>query len=134
MRRFLMLLGCVAAVLVVAVPAATANSKPTTGTALTLGMTTFPADTPFYVEHGFINDLRDHTTKHDLNAHSFFDLSINGVLQSSTIDVDVHDGLMSRLNLYKFPAGLPAGTYTFDNVWMLDGVVFASYTQTIVFS
>ena len=135
--RFLLFVGCVAAVLVVALPAA-ANNKPSSGAPIPLGPlgpTTFPANTPFHIEHGFTcppgaaDCLRD-----AISANAGFDLYLDGVLQPSTVDVDLIDGELARRYLTNYPSGLPAGTYTFVGVHTLDGVAVLTRTKTITFS
>ena len=84
----------VAAVLVVAAPAS-ANSQPTTGTRIGLfgPITTFPANTPFYVEQGFTCVLGDGSCIGQfISAQSGSTLYVDGVLQPSTVDVDIFGG------------------------------------------
>jgi hypothetical protein len=135
--RFFLFVGCVAAVLVVALPAA-ANDKPSSGAPIPLGPlgpTTFPADTPFHIEHGFVCALGDGTCLGEqVSANAGFDLYLDGVLQPSTVDVDQRDGALSKLYLTNYPSGLPAGTYTFVGVNTLDGVAVMTRTKTITFS
>ena len=118
-RRLLAIAGCLAALLVIALPAE-ANNKPTTGAQLGLGPlapTTFAADTPFYIEAGFVCDLGDgNCFSEEINANAGFDLYLDGVLQQSTVDVDRIGGFLGRLYLTNYPSGLPAGTYTFVGV------------------
>ena len=134
MRRLFVLVGCVAAVLLVALPA-TANNKPTTGTRIGLFAppATFAADTPFFVEHGFACELGDGVCLGgQISARSSFTLSVDGVLQASTVDVNNAGGVLTKLYLTNFPSGLPAGTHTFVGVW--DGGVTQTITAVIVFS
>lgn len=135
--RLLLFVGCVAAVLVVALPAA-ANNKPTAGTPIPLGPlgpTSFPANTPFHIEHGFECALGDaNCIAEQISANAGFDLSLDGVLQESTVDVDVIDGAIVRRHLTNYPSGLPAGTYTFVGVHTLDGVAVLTRTKTITFT
>jgi hypothetical protein len=135
--RLLLFVGCVAAVLVVALPAA-ANNKPSTGTPLPLGPlgpTTFPANTPFHIEHGFTCDPGDaNCIAEQISANAGFDLYLDGVLQPSTVDVDLIDGDLVKRYLTNYPSGLPAGTYTFVGVHTLDGIAVLTRTTTITFS
>lgn len=135
--RFLLFVGFVAAALVVALPAA-ANNKPTTGTPLPLGPlgpTTFPANSPFHIKHGFTCELGDaNCIAEQISANAGFDLYLDGVLQPSTVDVDVIDGVLGKLYLTNYPSGLPAGTYTFVGVHTLDGTAVLTQTKTITFS
>jgi hypothetical protein len=137
MGRFLVLAGCIAAVLAVALPA-TANNKPTTGPRLgfsPLAPTTFAANSPFHIEAGFICELADAACMADqISANAGFDLYLDGVLQPSTVDVDLVDGALSKLHLTNYPSGLPAGTYTFVGVNTLDGITVLTRTKTITFT
>ena len=136
-RRLALLVGCVAAVLVVALPAS-ANNKPTTGARLgfsPLAPTTYPANTPFYIEAGFACDLGDGRCLADqISGTAGFDLYLDGVLQPSTVDVDRIDGALTKLYLTNYPSGLPAGTYTFVGLNLQDGAVTFTRTKTITFS
>lgn len=130
------LLAAVAAALVAVLPA-TANSKPTTGTRLGLvnPPAVFTADVPFYVEHGFSCGLGDSACiSQQISANGSFELYVDGMLQPSTVDVDVHDGGISKLYLTNFGSGLPSGTHTLVGVWYLDGAVVQTRTATIVFA
>ena len=137
MRRFLVVAGCIAAVLVAALPAA-ANSKPTTGPPIPLGPagpTAFAADTAFFVEHGFECTLGDATCmQSQLTANAEFDLYLDGDLQPSTVDVDLIDGTLVRRHLTNYPSGLPAGVHTFVGVHSQNGAVVLTRTKTITFS
>lgn len=131
-RRFLVVVGCLVAMLVAVAPAA-ANNKPTTGTRIGLYTppATFPANTAFYIEHGWACELGDGVCLGEqISAHSDFVLTVDGVVQPSTVDVDNVDGILGKLRLTNFPSGLPAGTHTFVGTWYLDGVV--SFTETAV--
>jgi len=136
--RSLLFVGCVAAVLAVALPAA-ANDRPSTGTPIPLGPlgpTTFPANTPFYIEHGFVCDLGDAACiREQISANAGFDLYLEGVLQPSKVDVDRRDGgTLSKLYLTNYPSGLPAGTYTFVGINTLDGIAVLTRIKTITFT
>jgi hypothetical protein len=92
------LLASVGAVLVAAAPA-TANSKPTTGSRIGLHFppTTFAADAPFYVKHGFACGFgRCGCIATEINGTSCFSLYVDGVLQSSSVEVDVGDGAIRK--------------------------------------
>jgi hypothetical protein len=53
------------------------------------------------------------------NAH--FTLYLDGAAQSSSVDVDVANGVIRRFYLTNYPAGL-TGIHTFVGIWTLDGV------------
>ena len=135
-RRFLVLMGCIAAVLVTAFPA-TANNKPTAGTQISLfsAPATFPADTPFYIEHGSACDKSLGLNPSScVNASTHFDLYLDGVLQPSTVDVDQLPPFKIKRNLTNYPAGLPAGSHTFVGVFIVDGSVLFTPSATITFT
>ena len=135
--RLLLFVGCVAAVLVVALPAA-ANNKPSSGAPIPLGPlgpTTFPANTPFHIEHGFECALGNAECLSDqISAMARFDLYLNGVLQPSSVDMDLIDGALVKRYLTNYPSGLPAGTYTFVGVHTLDGIAVLTRIKTITFT
>jgi hypothetical protein len=135
-KRLILLLSLAAATLVVAAPA-TANSKPTTGTQIRLFAppTTFPANTPFYIEQGFICDLGDASCIAGfISAQSGFTLYVDDVLQPSTVDVDVvSGGGIEKRYLTNFPNGLPAGEHKFVGIHNSDGTP-VPVTATINFT
>jgi hypothetical protein len=131
----------VMAVLVVAAPAS-ANSIPTTGSQLRLfgPVTTFPANTPFYVEQGFIVPLADDGIGmyNEISAHASSTLYLDGVLQPSTVDIDVVDDAVfgpsiERRWLTNFPNGLPAGDHTFVDVFTFP-LGTTTQVKTVTFS
>jgi len=135
-RRLVLLLALAGVVLVVAAPA-TASSKPTTGSRIGLFVppTTFAANAPFYVRHGFscaVGDAGCIST--EINGTSGFTLYVDGVLQGSGLEVDVGDGAITKWHLTNFPDGLPAGVHTLTGVWNVNGTVTQTLTATIAFS
>ena len=134
-RRFLLLLICIAALVVTAPPVA-ANSVPTTGTRISLfdAPATFPADAPFYIEHGTGCDpsVGDKASA-CMNADTHFDLYLDGALQPSTVDIENSPTGWVKLNLTNYPAGLPAGRHTFDGVWVQGGSVGLTQSARINF-
>jgi len=130
--RLVLLLALVSALLVVAAPA-TANSKPTTGSRIGLYVppATFAADTPFYVKHGFACGLTEvGCIATQINGTSSFSLYVDGVLQRSSVEVEVGGGAIKT----NIPNGLPAGVHTLTGVWNLNGSVTQTLTATITFS
>ena len=110
-RRFIFLLICITAVTVAVSPVA-ANSQPTTGTRISLfdAPRTFPADAPFYIEHGSVCDpLAGDTAADCMAADTHFDLYLDGSLQPSTVDIENASTGWAKLNLTNYRAGLPAG-------------------------
>jgi hypothetical protein len=135
-KPVLIVAGCLAAALVAALPA-TANDKPASGTRIALGAppATFAADSPFHIEHGFSCDLGDGSCNaQGLSAQSEFRLYLDGAIQPSTVDIDVDDDVVSRLQLTDYATGLAAGTHTFVGVWYLRGTVVQTTTATITFT
>jgi hypothetical protein len=134
-RRFLLLVICIAALVVAASPV-TANSVPTTGTRINLfdAPATFPANVPFYVEHGTGCDpTAGDKVSGCMNADTHFDLYLDGVLQPSTVDVENSPTGWFKLNLTNYPAGLPAGRHTFAGVWVAGGSVYLTLSARINF-
>jgi hypothetical protein len=97
---------------------------------------TFPANTRFHIEAGFTCDLGDGNCLGDqISATAGFDLYLDGVLQPSTVDVDLIDGVLGKLYLTNYPSGLlPAGTYTFVGVNTQNGITVLTRTKTITFT
>lgn len=137
MKSFAAALLIVAAVLVVAAPAS-ANSIPTTGTRIGLYAppTTFPANTPFYVQHGFGCAFTEAGCPQTLmNGGLLFTLYVDGVLQSPSNVFVTSDGEgIAKWWLTNFPNGLPAGDHTLMGVWSANGVVGQTKVATITFN
>lgn len=134
-RRIVALVGCMAVLLAVALPASAART-PTTGERIDLYTppTSFTADSPFYIEHGFACAHHDHGCFSSEIARGDFQLYVDGVLQPSRTVVEVSGGSVYKWRLTNFPSGLPAGTYTIEGVWTVDGAVTQTKTATIDFS
>jgi hypothetical protein len=117
---------------------ANANSIPTTGQRIdTLHPpTTYPANTPFYVEQGFGCYLNESETC--ANAGTEFVLWVHGVQQPSQKDVDTFDlngvTILHVSYLTNFPQGLGAGTHTFTGIWYLNGSFFDEHTASVTFT
>jgi len=135
-RRFLILTVCFAALLVAASPVS-ANNKPTTGDRINLLSSppaTFVAGAPFYIEHGFGCDTTTGDKVSDcMNAKTHFDLSLDGVAQRSTVDIDNSPTLYVKRNLTNYPTGLSAGPHTFVGVFVQNGTTVGTLTVTITF-
>jgi len=143
MKRFLMLVGvaAVAGAMYVAAPASASDTTPTGTPIFFNGPTTFAANTPFYVEHGFVcNPGAAFQADCQYLGTGTFSLYVDGVLQPSTKVVTfVPDqygvfGVLDEEWLTNFPNGLPAGTYTLLGVWTLNHAPFATKSITITFS
>ena len=136
MRRFLFLVACVGAVLVLAIPATAHNTQPTgPRIGLFVPPATFPANTPFHVEHGFSCALGDGgCLGSQISSHSNFKLYVDSVLQPATVERTRFDGGLSKLYLTNFAAGLPAGTHTFVGVWSTNGAVTLTAEAVVAFT
>jgi hypothetical protein len=133
-RRLAPLLAVVGAMLVVAAPAS-ASSKPTTGTRIGLFAppTTFPANTPFYVKHGFACDFSEADCPQAM-AGGLFTLYVDGVPQPSTLEVDAGSGGVTKWWITNVTNGLPAGDHTLVGVWTVKGAVVLTVPVTIMFT
>jgi hypothetical protein len=126
----------VAAVLVVAAPAS-ANNEPTTGSRIPLfgSVTTYPANTPFYVEQGFTCVLGDRSCIGQfISAQSNSTLYLDGLLQPSTVDVDLFGDNIEKRWLTNFPDGLPAGDHRFVDVFTFPDGSVLTVDKTIAFN
>ena len=136
MRRFLFLLICLAALAAVAAAPVAANSVPTTGARISLfdAPATFPAGTPFYVEHGSACEPAAGDSASDcMRADTHFDLYLDGAIQPSTVDVENSPGGWIKMNLTNYPSGLPSGRHTFVGVWVQGGDVYNVLSARISF-
>jgi hypothetical protein len=125
LKRVVVVLAAVAALSLAAALPASANSKPVTGPRISFFAppASFAADSPFYIEQGFGCLLTDRACMtSQITGQSGFQLYVDGVLQPSTPEVDVTDGVIRKFQLTNFPNGLPAGTHTFVGVFIVDGV------------
>ncbi len=119
MKRVILMTFSVVALVVLAVPAA-AKEKAPVGTRINiLGQTptTFAADTPFHIRHGWLLNS-------DLPAVGKFGfaLEVDGSLREEDfIERTVIDPgppeIFTKLWVHNFPGGLPAGTHTFIGNW-----------------
>ena len=140
MRRLMLVIACCAAAVSVFALPATANNKPTTGTRIGLFAppATFAANAPFYIEHGFGCSAADASPSACLKSNNYFTLTIDGVLNKSSVDVDVLKDTKpygySKRYLSNFAAGLPAGSHTFVGQFYEGGVNTLTLSATIVFS
>lgn len=141
LMRLTLLLSLVGAMLVVAAPAPASNITPTGTPIFFNGPTTFAANTPFYVEHGFVCNPGP-ATPGDCQYFGTgnFSLYVDGVLQPSTKIVTyvpdqygVH-GVLYEEWLTNFPNGLPAGVHTLVGIWTLNHALFQTKSITITFS
>jgi hypothetical protein len=96
---------------------------------------TFSANTPFHIELGL--GCAFPAVSPCVNAGTYVDLFVDGVLQPSRVDIDnlVFQGIhaLFRRDTSAFPNGLPVGTHTFEADFYFDGAFFTSQTDVIVF-
>jgi hypothetical protein len=125
----------VAAALTLAAPAA-ANNIPEAGSRINVGAppTTFPANTPFHVTHGFGCGFDELGCPETTVSGSNFSLYVDGVLQPSQVVVFAGDGGITKAWLTNFWDGLPAGRHTLVGVWTQNEVVVQTATATIRFT
>lgn len=134
MRRFLIAVIALAALLVAASPVAAAGT--TTGTRISLFAppATFAADTPFYIEHGSVCELSAGDQASEcMNADTHFDLYLDGALQPSALVIENSPATWVKLNLTNYPAGLARGRHTFVGVWVQGGSPYFALSATINF-
>jgi hypothetical protein len=137
--RMLALVIVACAVAAVGVTPASGNSIPLTGDRLGLlnpEPTTFPANTPFHIEHFAAQCGVEEIAAGCLDAGTHFDFYLDGVLQPSGVDIDLvsHEPLvLRRWNYVNYPAGLPAGTYTFTSYAYFMGALIGSFSRTVTF-
>ena len=96
----------------------------------------FPANTAFHVTHGLFCAVPAELS-HCISAGTHFDLFIDGVQQSSVVDIDLVPGdpeVFRKFNLTNFPNGLPAGTYTFTGQFFEDGQLVLTRTSIVHFT
>jgi hypothetical protein len=123
------------AVLVVAAPAS-ANNVPEAGSRINIGAppSTFPANTPFHVTHGFGCGFSEVGCPETTVSGSLFSLYVDGVRQPSKVVVFAGHGGITKAWLTNFWEGLPAGDHTLLGVWSVNGVVVGTATATIMFT
>src|SRR5581483_5224621 len=115
MRKLFIAAAVTASVAAVVVSSASALRIPTVGPRISLFAppATFPADTPFHVNHGWIcePDIKD-----CLNPGTRFELRVDGVDVPAAHDLeyDPHASTSSEADVSNFRQGLPAGPHTFE--------------------
>jgi hypothetical protein len=121
-----------AALFVAAVPAAADPNEPL-GERINVLLgapTTYPANQPFHVAHGWT--LGSDDGDHDAIGKFSFTLDVDGQpVEADFVERSVRDdGLLARSWVFNFPAGLPAGIHALTGRWWgpCQGVVDAGYT------
>jgi hypothetical protein len=134
-NRFVLALAVVVAAVAV-VPAA-AGTIPTTGSAIRVGIpcsatpcsTTYPADTPFFVRHGWVGEPVDQL----LDPGTRYDLSVDGVLVPSATQVDVVGDETAKYAVRNFRFGM-SGVHVFVGCWYLEGALQLCAQNTVTFT
>lgn len=103
------------------------------------GAVTYPVDTTFYVEHGFLQF--GWSTLSDADQRAFnakgttFELYIDGELQKSHEFASYDDSTDIKYKLFttEIHGGLPAGDYTFTGEWYESGAYTDGKLNSAVF-
>jgi F5/8 type C domain len=78
--------------------------------------TTFPAEQPFHVVHGWVDAVS--STDYDAFGRYSFTLEVDGnPVELDFVERISDDGVLSRFWVFNFPGGLPAGPHTFTGRW-----------------
>jgi hypothetical protein len=136
MPRKLIYLVCAVGCAIAAAPAG-ANNVPTTGTRILLGLpcsvtpcvSTFPANEPFFIASGFVNEPRDVL----VDPRTRFDLFVDGEAVQSTVDLDLNAAEPSKFNLSNFRFGL-TGVHVFVGCWYYEGLFVTCAQRTVTFT
>lgn len=99
------------------------------------GPTTFPANSPFFVRHGWVTGVSTPVTNQTLAAFNRpttdFELYVDHVEQQSLPDFYVSQGTHFKLFVINFPNGM-TGTHLFQGWWFLDGYAVGAQPNTQV--
>lgn len=134
MRRSLVSVVALTALLIFTIPAA-AVPEARTGQRINVLLgtpTTFPANQPFHVAHGWISSLpREHEDSHFQAIGKFaFRLEVDGqTVEPDFVDRWVSEDILHRQWVHNFPNGLSAGTHTFSGYFTgpCEGLVSVGY-------
>jgi hypothetical protein len=121
--------------LVVAAPVSASIPEAGSRIGLYFPPTTFPANTPFHITHGFACDVGDAgCISTQINGTSNFSLYVDGVLQPSKRFALGGQGGIGKFWLINFWNGLAAGDHIFRGVWSIGGIVTQTLSVTITFT
>lgn len=88
--------------------------------------TTFAANSPFHIEHGWVNTnfgfSGNSTNAAFLGPNTFFEVFLDGVQQMSVRDDSVSNSFYIKLFLTNYANGM-TGTHTFLGQWYEDGTL-----------
>ncbi len=130
----------------VGVSGASANNVPREGTKINLfpgfvGPTTYSADTPFFVSHGWgcgSVPATEAALADDgcLKPTSTFKLFVDGEQVPSVTDLEIGPGglVVGKSQVSNFRQGLPAGVHVFEGQWWLVGAVVLDSVASVTFS
>jgi hypothetical protein len=134
-RIYLVVVTALAVSAFTAIPAG-ANSIPTTGSPLRVGLpcvgtpctSTLPANEPFFVSHGFVNEAKEAL----VSPETRYELSVDGDPVPSTVDLELSGEASSKLNVSNFRFGM-TGTHVFVGCWYFEGVFLYCAQNTVTF-
>jgi hypothetical protein len=102
---------------------------------------TFPADTPFFVRHGFVCLPEERPAC--LDPSTEFRLYVDGQQMHSRLDLELNvecvtggttsNDCSSRRNVTNFRFGLPAGRHEFHGEWWAQGALVLSSDKAVEF-
>jgi hypothetical protein len=124
----------VGAMLVLAGPASAAIPEAGPRISLFGPPTTYPANTPFHVTHGFFCGFDEAGCPQTNMSGGLFNLYADGVLQPSKVQVFADSDGINEVWVTNFWDGLPAGRHTLVGVWTQKGVVVQTLSVTIRFT
>jgi len=136
MLRKLIYLACVAGCAFAAAPAG-ANSIPTTGDRILVGIpcsitscvSTYPANQPFFIEHGFVNEAKDVL----VDSGTRYELSVDGEAVASALELDLNAAEPSKFNLTNFRFGM-TGVHVFVGCFYYEGALVTCAQRTVTFT
>ena len=92
----------------------------------------FPADTAFFVRHGFVCPSEERSAFG--TSRTEFKLSVDGTFVPMALDPQsVTDSGTERCSIARFRWGLPPGPHVFAGSWYAEGVLVLSIEAAIEF-
>lgn len=119
---------------------ARATHVPTDGSPITLGncvtspcASTFPANEPFFIRHGFVSDTTRDESAWLLSPRSRFELTVDGQRAPSLVDLDWTSEQPAKFYVSNFRHGM-TGVHTFVGCWYAEGTLQYCGTRTVTFT